>query len=577
MYQILCDGYGLYDPRVDELMLLNPRCKLEVNTVGEASFTILTNHPNYDKLKKLKSIFEIRQDDQVIFRGRMLNDGRDFYNKLSVELEGVLGFANDSIIEPFDFPNDFPDATASGNIVAYFLDWVLQQHNNQVEPWKQLKLGTVTVSDPNNYITRSSTDYNTTWEILKSRLFESSLGGYMMIRYENDGNYVDYVPNFELTNVQPITFGENLLDINSKSDGNATYSAILPMGAEVTVEDGNDYEGDYVTIVNSTKKRLTLEELPDGDLNDDLVKQGKYIYSKSGREQFGWICVPPKDSIWEDVTTVANLKKKAMDYLTGTAMMFSGATTIKAVDLSFTDEQIQSFRIYRNIIVNSPPHGISNEIYPLTKLNIDILNPQNTTITIGESMRTLIDINRLQQSTQSNQEVNVKYEMQENKTDILELQNQLMLQSTQVINDCNQIILAALESYVETSNFEAYKETVSAQLQILADEILMSFTTAIEHIVDVDGDMQGKFTEIYKYISFADGNITLGSGDSAITLTIEHDVISFCKNGMQFGWWDGVDFHTGNIVVEVNERAQLGDFAFIPRSDGSLMFLKVGG
>lgn len=577
MYHILCDDHVLYDPRDEELLVLNPKCKLEVNTVGEASFTILNNHPYYDKLKKLKSIFEIKQDDEVIFRGRMLDDDRDFYNQLSVELEGVLGFANDSIIEPFNFPNDFPGATASGNIVAYFLDWVLQQHNNQVESWKQLKLGIVTVRDPSNYITRESTDYNTTWEILKTKFFESSLGGYMMIRYENDGNYVDYVDAFELTNVQPITIGENLLDINSNSNAYTTYSAILPTGAEVTVEDGNDYEGDYVTIVNTVTKKITLEDLPDGNLTDDLVKEGKYIYSKKARSEFGWICVPPKEATWDDVTTAENLKKKAMEYLTGTAMMFSGATTIKAVDLSFTDEQIQSFRIYRNIIVNSPPHGISNEIYPLTKLDLDILNPQNTTITIGESMRTLIDINRIQQSTQSNQEVNVKYEMQENKTDILELQNQLMLQNTQVIKDCNQIILAALESYVETSNFEAYKETVSAQLQILADEILMSFTTATEHIINVDGDMQGKFTEIYKYISFADGNITLGSGDSAITLTIEHDVISFRKNGMQFGWWDGVDFHTGNIVVEVNERAQLGDFAFIPRSDGSLMFLKVGG
>jgi hypothetical protein len=58
---------------------------------------------------------------------------------------------------------------------------------------------------------------------------------------------------------------------------------------------------------------------------------------------------------------------------------------------------------------------------------------------------------------------------------------------------------------------------------------------------------------------------------------VEKDLIVFKKNGEPFGWWDGVDFHTGNIVVEVNERAQLGDFAFVPRSNGSLSFLKVGG
>ena len=576
MYRIKCDDYILYDPRDDDLKLLNPTCKLEVNTVGEASFTILQNHPYYDKLKKLKSVFEILQDDEVIFRGRMTNDSRDFYNRLDVDLEGVLGYTNDSIIAPFKFPDDFPGATSSSNIIEYFLQWILNQHNAQVEDWKQLKLGKVTVTDPNNNITRESTNYDTTWNILKKKVCDL-LEGYLCIRYEPDGNYVDFVKSFEYTNIQPVTFGKNLLDITTTSNGTTTYSAILPTGAEVTVSTGTDYEGDYVTITNTVTKKLTLDDLPDGDLTDDLVKTGKFIYSKSAREKYGWICVPPTDSAWDDVKTLTNLKNKAMQYLTGSAMLFSGTTTIKAVDLSFTDVQIQSFRVCQNIVVNSPAHGVIDEIHPLTKLDIDIMNPQNTTITIGDAFRTLIDINRQQQSSNQNTSGSVEYKVQENKADVLELQNQLLVQNTKVINECNAIILAALESYVETSNFESYKETVSTQLQILSDEILMNFSTVTEQIINVDGDLQGKFTEIYKYISFADGNITLGSNENAITLTIENDMIVFKKNGLQFGWWDGVDFHTGNIVVEVNERAQFGNFAFIPRSDGSLMFLKVGG
>ena len=562
MYQIKCDDYVLYDPRIDELKLLNPKCTLEVNTVGGASFTILKEHPYYDKLKKLKSVFEIRQDNQVIFRGRMTNDSLDLYNRLNVDLEGVLAFANDSIIEPFEFPKNFPDATQSTNIVEYFLRWILEQHNTQVETWKQLKLGRVTVSDPNNYVTRSSTEYDTTWGTLKSKLLDSALGGYLIVRYEDDGNYIDYVSDFELTNTQVITFGENLLDITSQSDGTTTYSAILPRGGEVTV--------DGVTEI------LTLEGLADGNLTDDLVKMGKFIYSKSAREEFGWICVPPGESTWSDVTTMNNLKNKAMEYLAGTAMLFSGTTTIKAVDLSFTDDQIQSFRIYRNILVNSPIHGISNKSYHLTKLSIDILNPQNTVITIGEAVRTLIDINRQQQAEQNTQNELIHHEIQKNNVNITDLQNQMLVQHTQIISNCNEIILGALKSYVETSNFEEYKNTVSTQLSIMSDEILMNFNTVTEHIVNVDGDYQNKFTEIYKYISFANGDITLGSNENAITLSIENDLIVFKKNGFQFGWWDGVDFHTGNIVVEVNERAQFGNFAFIPRSDGSLMFLKVG-
>lgn len=555
MYQIRCDDYVLYDPRFDDLVLLNPKCNLEVNKVGGGSFTILAKHPYYDKLKKLKSIFEIRQDNQVIFRGRMTNDSRDFRNKLDVDLEGVLGFANDTIIEPFNFPGDFADATESANVVEYFLGWILDQHNAQVEDWKQLKLGRVTVSDPNNYIARSSTKYNTTWGTLKSSLFDSALGGFLVIRYEDDGNYVDYLSEFELTNVQPITFGQNLLDITRKSDASETYSAILPTG----------------------KDGLTLGGLEDGDLTDDLVKTGKFIYSKSAREAFGWICVPPEDAAWGDVTDVNNLQDKAMEYLAGTAMLFTGTTTIKAVDLSFTDDEIQSFRVGRNILVNSPVHGIVNEVYQLTKLTIDIFKPQNTSITIGEVVRTLVDINKQEQDNYTKQIESVKVEIQENKAAVSDLQNQMTVQATEIISNSTEILMTALESYVETSNLEEYKETVSTQLQIMSDQILMNFSTVTEQITDVDGDLQSKFTEVYKYISFADGNITLGSSENAITLTIENDKISFKKNGLQFGWWDGQDFRTGNVVVEVNERAQFGNFAFVPRSDGSLMFLKVGG
>ena len=150
-------------------------------------------------------------------------------------------------------------------------------------------------------------------------------------------------------------------------------------------------------------------------------------------------------------------------------------------------------------------------------------------------------------------------------------------QSTSSIETCEQIILAALESYVETGDYEDYKSTIETQFAILADEINMRFSTTDARITDVDGSALEKFNELYKYISFSDEGIKIGSSENAITLRVDNEMIVFEKNGEQFGYWDGNDFYTGNIVVRVNERAQFGDFAFVPRSDGSLMFLKVGG
>ena len=79
-----------------------------------------------------------------------------------------------------------------------------------------------------------------------------------------------------------------------------------------------------------------------------------------------------------------------------------------------------------------------------------------------------------------------------------------------------------------------------------------------------------------KYIRYSIDGIEIGEEGNTLTLHLDNDMIEFRKNGTPIGWWDGYDFHTGNIMVEVNERAQFGNFAFVPRSDGSLMFLKVG-
>lgn len=565
MYQITCDDYVLYDPRDDDLIVLQPKCKLEVNTVGEASFTILSEHPYYDKLKKLKSVFEIRQDSDVIFRGRMTGDSKDFYNQTMVDLEGIIACANDTIIPPFNFPQDFPDALTSPNIVEYFLNWVITQHNLHVESWQQIKLGTVGISQVDNYISRESKNYTSTWEILKSRLVESELGGYLVIRYEDDGNYIDYVSDFALTNTQRITIGENLLDINTQTDASQTYSAILPIGAEVENADGS-------------KSRLTLESIPDGAITDDLVKIGNYIYSKSAKINYGWVCVPIADATWDDVTLAENLKNKAVDFLTGKATHLSNTITVKAVDLSFTDDEIQAFRIYRNIIVDSPAHGLVDAVYPLSKLDIDILNPQNTDITVGDTVRTLIDTTSSSQSStidRIDKVADVTNNINQTVTDTV--RQQMEVNETAILATASEMILSALEQYVETDNYNEFKSTVEATLSIMADEINMKFTSTSESINNVDGDLQMKFNQLYKYIGFSENGITLGSGDNAMSLNIDNDMIVFTKNGKQFGWWDGVDFHTGNIVVDVNEKAQFGNFAFIPRSDGSLMFLKVGG
>ena len=539
------------------------------------SFTIYNNHPYYDKLKKLKSIVEVSDDFGVIFRGRITEDTIDFNKGKAIDLEGVMAFFNDSIVRPYSFPDDFINdenyiaAADSGNVIEFFLDWLITQHNEQVEEFQRFKLGVVTVTDPNNYLSRSDSTYPSTWSVLKSKLFDSALGGYLCIRYEDDGNYIDYLSEFTLTNTQPIEFGENMLDLESESDASATYSAIIPLGAEYEIEDENGAK---------IKNKLDLSIYADGVFseNDDIIKKGDAVYSKSAVEAYGWILAPITDTTWKDVTTAINLRKKSIEFLTGTAIMLSNTMTISAVDLHYSDRDIQSFRIYRNVMVISKPHG-HDAVYQLTRLSIDLLAPQNTKITVGSTQRTLTDINSTQQSSAIEKIENVEAKIEQNHSETTEIMNQLLTESTSIIATCNEIIMNALESYVETSSYNEFRETVEAQFSILSDEISIAFTAATERIENVNGDLQLTKEQIEKHFTFTENGLNITAGENAMGLIIDNDIVSFTKNGEQFGWWDGVDFHTGNIFIDVNERAQFGNFAFVPRSDGSLSFLKVGG
>lgn len=579
MYHIKCDDYPLFDPRDDKLIVTSPKVNLEVNTVGEGSFTIYENHPYYGKLKKLKSVFEVSDEIGVIFRGRMTSNSYDFNNSTFVDLEGAMAYFNDSKVRPYSFPDDWAEdadyitAAESGNVIEFFLNWLINQHNAQVQEFQRFKLGRVTVSDPNNYLSRSDSNYPSTWDTLKSKLFDSALGGFLCIRYEADGNYIDYLSEFELTNTQEIVFGENLLDLKTDSDATETYSAIIPIGATIETESENE---DGTT--ETAKTVVTLKNLPDGDITDDIVKEGDMIYSRSAVAEYGLIIAPVKDTTWDDVTDANNLLTKAVNFLATDGIMLLETVETTAADQHFSNEQIQSFRIYRNVKVRSAPHG-HNGTYQLSKLGIDLQNPQNTKIAVGSTKRTLTDINSEKESDTIQRIESAEKDIEDNRTQSTEIRNQLIIQSTELINTCNQIIMSALETYVETSNFEEFKQTVQTQLEIMAGEITMNFTTTTEQITDVNGDFQSKFTELYKYIRFSgESAITIGSGDSTITLEIDNEKgIVFKKNGVQFGLWDGENFHTGNIIIAVNERAQFGNFAFVPRTDGSLSFLKVGG
>lgn len=158
---------------------------------------------------------------------------------------------------------------------------------------------------------------------------------------------------------------------------------------------------------------------------------------------------------------------------------------------------------------------------------------------------------------------------------ISDTQTAMSQQNAETIALCNQAIKDALDAYVQDGDYAKFVEAVQEQMANMEATITKNFKTNSEQTKEVGSDLDNRFQELKKYIRFGDNGIEISAGENALKLVLDNNVIYFEQNGVQKSWWDGNDFHIGNIKVDVSERAQFGNFAFIPRTDGSLMFLKV--
>lgn len=572
MYVIKCDDKTLYNPLRQELTLSAPTLNLEVNKVGSVTFSMYPTHPQYNALKKMESIISVLQDSRIIFKGRVYSDAVNFYKVKRVEVEGLLAYFNDSIVRPYNF---------SGGVREY-LEFLITQHNDQVSEHQRFILGEVTVEDPNDYITRENTNNPTTWAEIEEKLV-TLLGGYIIIRYEDDGNYIDYLADYTDTSTQKIEFTINLLDLESTVKGDALSTCIIPYGATIKEttdnEEGEDTEleenGETETVETETvettgteSKRVDITSVNNGIdyvQNDEAVAKYGKIYEVV---------------IWEDVTEPLNLLNKAREYLSH-AIKLNNSLTIKAVDLHLADETIEAFKIGDHIRVYSKPHGI-DETLLLTSYSLDITNPSGFTFSLGREVSTLLDSQISTDRTTSNN-VN-RIDTVDKKVDDLSTSTEKSVSETlnyvnQVLENSEEYTRTLLKEYVKTSDVETLNEQISLTYQQTAEEINLAFNTLSSRITEENGEIHNELNEISKYIRFVDGAIILGEAGTDLTTKIANGRISFLYNDtLEVAYISDNKLYITN--AEILTEIIIGNFGFIPRRKadgtfGNLSFKKV--
>ena len=346
MYQVYCGNRILFDGITEELQLQSADLDLEIGKTGSFEFTIYPNHPNYDAVVPMAMV-SVSKNYETIYSGRVLKIKYGFYNEKQVACEGALAFLLDSMIEPHLFENSF---------VSYF-NFILVEHNAQVEPEKQFVRGNVTVAEFMPFRVEEK-EYRSAFDALNSRLVESS-GGYLSVRYENGKQYLDFLSAYaDATNVsgQVIEVGKNLLDISREFAGEKVFTAIIPLGAKI--------EG--------TEERLNIKSVNSGV---------PYFVNQTAAALYGKIY---RQVIFDNITNPYTLLTTASEYL---AENYTGETSIEitAADLSGVDYTIDSFRVGQWVKVNVG-HHFDNEMqtFLIKKLNINLLSPAETKIVIGE-------------------------------------------------------------------------------------------------------------------------------------------------------------------------------------------------
>lgn len=531
MIRVLADGVVVYDSRLEDYKLLGLTITTGLNKAGTASIVMPPGHPAYNQFTSYRTVIEVYRDNALLFRGRVLYPTDDFYNRRTLTCEGELNFFRDGIARPYLY-QDSPAAIFSQ---------VVDLYNAQVEKFKQFTVGTVTVTDPNNYIrleSESAEPFSDTINKLLERC-----GGYLVFTSEPlKGRVISWYADLDYRSNQVVEFGENLLSFSRTGANTDMATVVIPYGAKD----------------ETTGQRVTIESVNDGL---DFIQDYDAVALRG---------VIAQAVYWDDVAEPANLLIKAQQYLESKK---NAVTTLElsAVDLSLLDSSIDRYQVGDWIRVRSKPHGL-DDMFQLTERTENLLNPADSAITLGRDTTTLTGADAAGDRSASagiaRVETNVKADISGSLSAAIE-ETKLSL-STLIQQTAESIQTEVAEQYATN---DSVRRAISTSMTQLADQFEFLFTE-LQTVVDSnDSEAREQFLEIKKYIRFEDGNIILGENGNELTLRIQNDRISFLDAGAEVAYFSNQRLNVTDGTFLHSLR--VGNIAALPRANGNLSIVRV--
>lgn len=396
----------MYSPdKIDEgYIFTSASFAVEIDKAGEASFTIPYNHPMYENIHKLSTMIVIKNDDRIVWFGRVYGIKRDFYNNKQITCEGALTFLNDICLMPFHYYEE--DEIQTGDTKTYHikpvcksdhLAYILELYNKRCSKKRCVQINPcseISASDANI----SGTDsYNTILQELQDKIIEDYDYSILTTYGLNEDGWV--VPIFEIGRLpfsnctQTIEFGKNLIYFEEYLSADELYSSIIPVGS------GN------ISIFNDNNA-------DDADSKIPIIDRNYYI--TTGLES--------SCGVIDKVVNFDSIEDRAILRTTGEKILELGGGvtdstfTINAVDLHLLDVNVDEIEAGASLRVISKPHKL-DRYFVCLKTEIDMLRPDRNKYTFSAASKTVSDklTGKVQNdSEKSRKELNKKVSVNQN-------------------------------------------------------------------------------------------------------------------------------------------------------------------
>lgn len=547
-FKVYVDGQIFYHPNLSKLAILEAKATEDAERIDSFILSAPYNHPYIDSIIPMASVILCKKGEKTVFEGRAIDDGSDFYNTHTWHCESALSYLKDTIQPPFEY---------KGTLRGLF-DLFIDVHNKSVETQKKFKIGEITVTDNNDYVAYSSSEYLITSDAIRNKLINTH-GGYLAIRYEDDGKYLDYLADFNMKSLQKVEYGKNITDVKIKQDHTERFTALIPLGARVNIvtEEGVETE---------TSERVNIKDVNDGK---------NYIYDEKAVEEIGWIWTT---EVWDDVTIPGNLLTKANARLSD---LVKGVTSIELTIIDESDAGMDIGAIHARMYLDcvSKHHGI-NGTYLCIARTRDYLNPSGNTIAIGASGVSLSKTSVKQEKNITNLENDLIGQSEviqnvDSKVDDAVKNAELLKEEihecySEIAKTADEITSIVHDTFIEKSELETIQSDFQSAITQNSSEIRFDFTTITD---EIKGDIAYNKELLAEYIRFKGALIELGKVGNAFTAELSNEELAFKENGQKIAY-----ISNNSLVItnaEIRNKLSLGNvsrgwFDFLPRVSGNL-------